>query len=142
MRPQEGDAHPLGALPIGSQINCVELIPGMGGLLVHSAGSFATIIRKAANNHVVIQTPSKREFCLPETCMCTVGRLSNLSHSSTPVGSAQKNRELGNRPRSGWWQRKSGKHGRKIKRPPPMRICTARDKNPDITIKLTLPGLP
>ena len=114
----------------------------MGGFLVHSAGSFATVIRKAPNNHVVIQTPSKREFSLLETCMCTVGRLSNIAHSSTPVGSAQKNRELGNRPRSGWWQRKTGKHGRKIKRPPSMRTFTARDKNTDTMIKLTLPGLP
>lgn len=33
--------------------------------------------------------------------MCTVGKLSNVEHDDTPIGSAQKNRELGNRPRSG-----------------------------------------
>lgn len=43
-------------------------------------------------------------------------------HSETPIGSPNRNRELGNRPRSGLWQRKTGRFGRKIKRLPPMRI--------------------
>lgn len=138
VRPREGDAYPLGALPLGTEINCVECYPGTGGIYVHAAGTYATIVRKAPNDHVVIQVPSKREFSLPQTCMCTVGRLSNPEHSSTPIGSAQKNRELGNRPRSGWWQRKSGKHGRKIRKPPPVKtIKRNTDKRPEI-LQLTL----
>lgn len=50
-----------------------------------------------------------------------LGRLSNIEHAKTPIGSAQRNRELGNRPRSGLWQRKTGRHGRKIRKLPPMR---------------------
>lgn len=95
VRPNEGDAYPLGALPIGTQINCVEIYPGLGGFLVHAAGTFATILRKAPDNRVIIMTPSKKEFSLPEICMCTVGRLSNIDHGNTPIGSAQKMRELG-----------------------------------------------
>lgn len=125
VRANEGDAYPLGALPLGTQIHCVEKYPGLGGFLVHSAGTYATILRKAPNNHIIIMTPSKKEFSLPEECMCTVGRLSNIEHSSTPIGSAQKNRELGNRPRSGLWQRKTGRHGRKIRRPPPTKTIVA-----------------
>lgn len=107
-------------------------------MLIHAAGSYATITRKAPNNHVVIQLPSKREFSLPQTCMCTVGRLSNIQHSSTPVGSAQKNRELGNRPRSGLWQRKTGKHGRKLRRPPPLRTIEPGKSESINVVKLTL----
>nr|XP_023018193.1 39S ribosomal protein L2, mitochondrial [Leptinotarsa decemlineata] len=121
VRANEGDAYPLGALPIGTQVHCVEKYPGLGGFLVHSAGTYATIVRKAPNDHVVIMMPSKKEFSLPAICMCTVGRLSNIEHGSTPIGSAQRNRELGNRPRSGLWQRKKGCHGRKIRRPPPVK---------------------
>lgn len=133
VRAKEGDAYPLGALPLGTEINCIEKYAGLGGFLIHAAGAYATIVRKAPNNHVIIQMPSKRQFSLPQNCMCTVGRLSNPEHSSTPIGSAQKNRELGNRPRSGWWQRKKGIHGRKIRKPPPVQtITTTRDKDPQV----------
>lgn len=143
VRAQEGDAYPLGALPIGTQVHCVEKYPGIGGFLVHAAGTFATIIRRTPDQRVVIQLPSKREFSLLPNCMGTVGRLSNVEHSSTPVGSAQRNRELGNRPRSGLWQRKSGKHGRKIKPTPPIRVMPAsKKKTADKQIILSLPSIP
>lgn len=138
VRPKEGDAYPLGALPLGTEINCVEQYPGKGGTLIHAAGTYGTILRKAPDNHVVIQVPSKREFSLPHTCMCTVGRLSNPDHGKTPIGSAQRNRELGNRPRSGWWQRKTGKHGRKIKKPLPVRTIAPRTKKEPEVLKLSL----
>jgi large subunit ribosomal protein L2 len=114
VKASEGDAYPLGALPNGTLVHCVEKYPGLGGFLIHSAGTFGTIVKREGDR-VVIQMPSKKLFSLHETCMATVGRLSNNEHSSTPIGSAQKNRELGNRPRSGLWQRKTGRFGRKIK---------------------------
>lgn len=141
MRPDEGDAYPLGALPQGTQINCVEKYPGLGGFLVHSAGTYATVVRKAPNDRVIIQLPSKKEFSLPQECMCTVGRLGNIEHGSTPIGSAQRNRELGNRPRSGWWQRKTGRHGRKIRPLPPVRVINMSKGKTAEVIQLTLPGL-
>ncbi|XP_017785629.1 PREDICTED: 39S ribosomal protein L2, mitochondrial [Nicrophorus vespilloides] len=141
VRAYEGDSYPLGALSIGTQINSVEKYPGLGGFLVHAAGAYATIVRKAPNNRVVIQLPSKREFALPEGCMCTVGKLSNAIHGSTPIGSAQRNRELGNRPRSGLWQRKSGKHGRKIRRLPPVKEITSGNNKKQEIIKLSLDGI-
>lgn len=138
VKANEGDAYPLGALPIGTQINCVELYPGLGGFLVHAAGTYATILRKTPNKRVVILTPSKKEFSIPEECMCTVGRLSNVAHASTPVGSAQKNRELGNRPRSGWWQRKTGRFGRKLRAPPPVKVVKTRGEPETEPLKLTM----
>jgi len=126
VRPSEGDAYPLGALPIGTIVNSVEKYPGTGGFLIHAAGGYATILRRD-EDRVVIQMPSKKRFSLHETCMATVGRLSNVAHGSTPLGSPQKNRELGNRPRSGLWHRKTGRLGRKIK--PPAPIQTISNKN-------------
>ncbi|CAG9820208.1 unnamed protein product [Phaedon cochleariae] len=118
-RPNEGDAYPLGALPIGTQVHCVEKYPGVGGMLIHAAGAYATIVRKAPNDHVVVAMPSKREFSLPAVCMCT------------------RNRELGNRPRSGLWKRKTGIHGRKLRRPPPCKTIVSQLKQDDDTIVLT-----
>ncbi|KAK0096475.1 hypothetical protein PV326_005409 [Microctonus aethiopoides] len=120
VRAFEGDAYPLGALAKDTLVHCVEKFPGLGGMLVHAAGTAAKIIRKEGNR-VIVQMPSKKLFSLHETCMATVGRLSNVLHGSTPIGSAQRNRELGNRPRSGLWHRKDGRHGRKIRPPPPTR---------------------
>lgn len=54
---------------------------------------------------------------LDERCMVVVGRVSNLAHGSTPIGSPNRLRELGKRPRSGMWHRKDGYCGRKIKPP-------------------------
>ncbi|XP_078032551.1 mitochondrial ribosomal protein L2 [Augochlora pura] len=121
VRAIEGDAYPLGALPIGTIVNCIEKYPGLGGFFVHGAGTYATMIARDGDDRTIIRMPSKQQFSLHNTCMATVGRLSNIIHGSTPVGSAQKMRELGNRPRSGLKQKKTGRFGRKIKKPPPVR---------------------
>lgn len=123
VRASEGDAYPLGALQIGTQIHCLEKYPDQPCHLIHSAGTYGTILRKFGDL-VVVQLPSKQEFAFKQTCMATVGRVSNIYHNKTPIGSAQKNRELGNRPRSGLWHRKDGRHGRKIRRLPPMRVIS------------------
>ncbi|XP_050500979.1 39S ribosomal protein L2, mitochondrial-like [Diabrotica virgifera virgifera] len=107
-------------------------------MLVHAAGTYATVLRKAPNNFVIIMMPSKKEFCLPAQCMCTVGKLSNVESGSTSIGSAGKNRELGNRSRSGLWQRKKGCHGRKIRRPPPVRTIVDKPIDNVEPIQLTL----
>lgn len=120
VRPEEGDAYPLGALPMGTTVHCVEKYPGLGGFLIHAAGTSGTVLKRD-QDRVIVRMPSKKQFSLHETCMASVGRLSNVLHGSTPIGSAQRNRELGNRPRSGLWQRKDGRFGRKIKPPPPVR---------------------
>lgn len=137
VRANEGDAHPLCALPVGTVVHCVEKYPGLGGFLVHAAGTFATITRRVGDR-VIIQLPSKQELSLDGTCMATVGRISNVEHGKTPIGSAQRNRELGNRPRSGLWHRKTGKHGRKIRPLPPVRVITTGPPKPIEPIKLSL----
>ncbi|XP_044257954.1 39S ribosomal protein L2, mitochondrial [Tribolium madens] len=139
VRANEGDAYPLGALPLGTQVHGIEIVPGLGGFLVHAAGTCATILRKV-DNRVIVMMPSKKEFSLLENCMCTVGRLSNVEHGSTPIGSPQKNRELGNRPRSGWWQRKTGRHGRKLRRPPPVKLIGEKKDTNQEVVKLTFGG--
>lgn len=47
-------------------------------------------------------------------------------------------RQLGNRPRSGLWKRKEGKHGRKIRKLPAMSLTSPPPQQKDEVIKLTL----
>ncbi|XP_071541264.1 large ribosomal subunit protein uL2m [Panulirus ornatus] len=120
VRPKEGDAYPVGALPKSTIVNCLECRPGEGGKLLKAAGTGGVIMRKIANK-IIVQLPTKREIALDPQCMATVGRVSNVGHGKEHVGSAQRRRWLGRRPASGLWQRKTGYHGRKIRPLPPVK---------------------
>lgn len=139
VKANEGDCYPLGALAVGTQVNCVEKYVGLSGMLCHAAGCCAVILRKG-EGRVVIKMPSKQEYSLDEKCMATVGRLSNEKHADTPIGSAQRMRELGNRPRSGLWHRKTGRHGRKIHPPKPLKFYDLQEPRKDTKFNLTLSG--
>ncbi|XP_031847473.1 mitochondrial ribosomal protein L2 [Nomia melanderi] len=125
VRPNEGDAYPLGALPAGTVVNCVEKYPGIGGNLIHAAGSSAVIVKRDEKdpNLIVLKMPTKKLFLLNKACMATVGRLSNTEHSSIKIGSAQKLRELGYRPRSGLFKKKTGRFGPKLKKKNKYVLC-------------------
>lgn len=66
------------------------------------------------------------------------GQISNANHFKEHIGSPNRNRELGNRPRSGLWQRKTGRFGRKIRPPPPLKIIDELETKNISKIKLEL----
>uniref|UniRef100_A0A1B6D0A1 Uncharacterized protein n=2 Tax=Clastoptera arizonana TaxID=38151 RepID=A0A1B6D0A1_9HEMI len=134
---KEGDAFPLGALPMGTVVCCVEKNPDGGGYYAHAAGTFCTLMRRLGDK-VIIQLPSKIEVALPKENMAVVGRISNVEHHKIPIGSAQRSRELGIRPKSGWWQRKTGRFGRKLRPPPPLKILDFTKKEKVEPVVLTL----
>lgn len=72
MLPNEGDAFPLGALPLDTKIHNIERLPNQGGFFVHAAGGEAYILRKI-NKRVIVKLPSKLEVSFDEMCMATVG---------------------------------------------------------------------
>ncbi|KAM5262437.1 large ribosomal subunit protein uL2m [Ctenodactylus gundi] len=117
---REGDAHPLGALPVGTLINNVESEPGRGAQYIRAAGTCGVLLRKV-NGTAIIQLPSKRQMQVLDTCVATVGRVSNVDHNKRVIGKAGRNRWLGKRPNSGLWHRKGGWAGRKIRPLPPMK---------------------
>ncbi|XP_022046938.2 39S ribosomal protein L2, mitochondrial [Acanthochromis polyacanthus] len=116
----EGDAYPLGALPVGTLVNNLEVQPGKGAEYIRAAGTSGILLRKV-NGTAIVQLPSKQQIQVLETCMVTVGRVSNIDHNKRIIGKAGRNRWLGIRPSSGLWQRKGGWAGRKIKLLPPMK---------------------
>nr|CAG4642010.1 EOG090X0COM [Eurycercus lamellatus] len=125
VRPKEADAHPLGALPIGTEVCCIEKYVGEGATVCVNAGTRAILTRKVGDR-CIIQLPSKQELSLKQDCMAVVGHVSNEEHSSIPIGSARRLRWLGYRPHSGLWHRKDGRHGRKIRPLPPIKEINQR----------------
>ncbi|MBN3310120.1 RM02 protein, partial [Amia calva] len=116
----EGDSYPLGALPVGTLVNNLELQPGKGAQYIRAAGTCGVLLRKV-NGTAIVQLPSKQQVQVLETCMVTVGRVSNIDHNKRIIGKAGRNRWLGKRPSSGLWKRKGGWAGRKIHPLPPMK---------------------
>lgn len=72
VRGNEGDAYPLGALPLGTRVNCIEHFPGQGSRYVRAAGTCATIMRHVGD-HVVLQMPTKHELAFSKECMAVIG---------------------------------------------------------------------
>lgn len=116
VRAKIGDAHPIGALPVGSYVHMIEKTPGMGAKFCVVAGSSADIVKRSLD-HVVIKLPNGDSCKLDSTCMAVVGQLSNVGHEHVQILCPQRSRWLGRRPRSGQWHRKDGYCGRKVHHP-------------------------
>lgn len=74
VKTKEGDAHPLGSMPLNTVVCCVEKFVGWGGFYARGAGTSCTIVRKVGQR-VVILIPSKREISLDQKCMAVVGKI-------------------------------------------------------------------
>lgn len=92
-----GTCMPLKAMPIGSVIHNIELIPGRGGKIVRSAGLSAQLMGRS-NGKASLRLPSGEMRLVPETCHATFGAVSNSEHSLRVEGKAGRNRWKGIRP--------------------------------------------
>jgi large subunit ribosomal protein L2 len=92
-----GNALPLYAIPIGTNIHNIELRKGKGGQLVRSAGSAAQIVAKEGA-YAHIELPSKEIRKVHLQCMATIGQVGNVDWELTSSGKAGRSRWLGRRP--------------------------------------------
>ncbi len=92
-----GNAAPLRSLPIGTIIHNVELKPAKGGQLARSAGAYAQLVGRDAG-YAQIRLGSGELRMVLDTCMATVGAVSNQDHMNTNLGKAGRSRHLGFRP--------------------------------------------
>lgn len=84
-------------IPIGVKIHCVELVPGSGGVLSRSAGSYSVIHSKQLN--IVRLILSSGTFIeLNDMCRATIGEVGNSDYFLKNLGKAGSNRLLGIRP--------------------------------------------
>ena len=89
-------------------------------------------------DRVVIENKDKLQYSVDQTCQCVVGQVSIHPLKALTIGSPQRNRWLGIRPRSGLWQRKTGRFGRKIRALPPVKIVEPPKEPTDKKMVMTL----
>lgn len=92
-----GNALPLRAIPLGTLIHNIELIPGKGGQLVRSAGTAAQLVAKEGK-YGQIRLPSGEVRMVLLECKATVGQIGHADHENESLGKAGKSRYLGRRP--------------------------------------------
>ena len=92
-----GNHLPLKRIPEGTPIHNIELIPGLGGRLVRSAGAMAQILSKE-EAMVHIKLPSGEIRMIPTNAYATIGQCSNIDNENIILGKAGRARWLGRRP--------------------------------------------
>jgi large subunit ribosomal protein L2 len=89
-----GNAMPLKAIPVNTQVHNIEMREGKGGQVGRSAGSFAMVQAKEGS-FVLLKFPSGEIRNVPENCFATIGMLGNLEHENISIGKAGRSRWLG-----------------------------------------------
>jgi large subunit ribosomal protein L2 len=92
------DGEKRSSIPLGSSIHNIELRPGRGGQMVRSAGGSAVLAARDGQ-YAIIKLPSGETRMVLQTCMATMGALSNEDHFLEISGKAGRSRWLGRRPR-------------------------------------------
>jgi large subunit ribosomal protein L2 len=96
--PKVGNALPLKAIPIGSAIHNIEIIPGRGAQMIRSAGSQATLASREAGGYVIVKLASGETRRINEESYATVGQVGNNDHMKVSSGKAGRTRWMGRRP--------------------------------------------
>ncbi|MBI5741623.1 MAG: 50S ribosomal protein L2 [Nitrospirae bacterium] len=92
-----GNSLPLRNIPLGTVIHNIELLPGGGGKVARSAGSFAQLVAKDEKMcHVKMASSEVR--LIPSDCMATIGQVGNAERENISLGKAGRSRWLGRRP--------------------------------------------
>ena len=124
LEPKTGNAMPLAHIPAGLQVHNIELVPGGGGTLCRSAGSYARLTNKEAGWATLV-FPSGEIRQVNLKCRATIGQVGNTDHQHVILGKAGRNRHKGSRPHTRGIARNHNDHplgggaGRSKKNRPP-----------------------
>jgi len=94
--PEVGNALPLKAIPLGTVVHNVEIIPGRGGQIARSAGQQA-ILSNREGGYALVRLPSGEMRRIHESAYATVGQVGNIDHMNVSGGKAGRTRWLGRR---------------------------------------------
>jgi large subunit ribosomal protein L2 len=92
-----GNALPLKALPLGTVVHNVEIMPGRGGQMGRSAGT-GIIVQAKEGNDIDLKLPSGEIRRVDGDCFGTVGALGNIDWKNEVLGKAGRSRHMGIRP--------------------------------------------
>jgi large subunit ribosomal protein L2 len=96
--PETGNALFFTEIPLGSDIHCIEMVPGKGAALARSAGTYCTMVGREGK-YAIVKMPSSEIRRILLTCKAVMGRVSNPDHGQEVLGKAGKSRWLGKRSR-------------------------------------------
>ena len=91
-----GNAVPLGEVPPGTNVHCVELKIGKGGQMARSAGQYAQVMAREGE-YVTLRMKSTETRLVHARCLATIGEVGNAEHELLSLGKAGKTRWLGRR---------------------------------------------
>jgi len=95
--PVVGNSMPLGKIPTGLNVHCIEITPGRGAQLCRSAGSYARLTNREGKWATLV-FPSGEVRQVSVDSRATLGQVGNTDHNKTSLGKAGKSRHLGKRP--------------------------------------------
>jgi large subunit ribosomal protein L2 len=92
-----GNALPIRAIPVGTTIHCVEMLPGKGAHLARSAGTGVQLLaREGTYAQLRLRSGEIRKVHIE--CRATIGEVGNEEHGLRQIGKAGANRWRGIRP--------------------------------------------
>lgn len=94
---QVGNRFPLSLIPPGTMVSNVEIEPGKGGKLAHSAGN-GIILMVVEGQYAQLKMPSGEIRLVPKECLATIGQISNPEFRNVRWGKAGRMRHRGIRP--------------------------------------------
>ena len=100
-----GNIMPLGNIPEGTQVHCLESQPGDGGKYVRSSGTAATVVSHGTTT--VVRLPSGAFKTLSNQCRATIGKTAGGGRKIKPIMKAGKHFHF-NRSRKTVFPRVSG----------------------------------
>jgi len=92
-----GNALPMKAIPVGTEIHNIEMKLGRGAQMVRSAGNVAQLMAKD-EKYATVRLPSGEMRLVPVNCRATIGQVGNPDNELINIGKAGKKRHMGIRP--------------------------------------------
>ena len=92
-----GNALPLRAIPLGTSLHNVEIVPGRGGQIARSAGQ-QLILNNREGVYALVKMPSGELRKIHDSCYASIGQVGNVDHMNVVSGKAGRSRWSGIRP--------------------------------------------
>jgi large subunit ribosomal protein L2 len=92
-----GNRLMLKNIPVGTLVHDIELVPGQGGKISRSAGSYC-ILQTLEAGYALLKMPSGEIRRVRETCLASIGQVTNADWMNVRIGKAGRSRLMGWRP--------------------------------------------
>jgi large subunit ribosomal protein L2 len=94
-----GNCLPLRAIPTGTMVHSVEIVPGRGGQMGRSAGAAIQVVAKEGGR-ATLRLPSGEMRMVSIECRACIGSIGNADQQNISIGKAGRSRHKGKRPQT------------------------------------------